>query len=173
MCSLNPLNCCPVGLPCMAWDPSIDLHISHMGSAQPLLQGLAECTAEDSVPPETHQMSSMGPTLTLSGPWAKPPCNTQGLWADARLAHQVLSSMVLHLTSQPIMIKHCPTREDLSLGCKEQCCTLHLYGSRELKPSCKHFRNHNIYTFISYIKYILQNKSQRLKSAAGSLGFHQ
>nr|DAD29337.1 TPA_asm: hypothetical protein HUJ06_030805 [Nelumbo nucifera] len=28
MCSLNPLNCCPIGLPCMAWDPSIDLHIS-------------------------------------------------------------------------------------------------------------------------------------------------
>ena len=75
----------------MAWDPSIDLHISHMGSAQPLLQGLAKYTAMDSAPPETHQMGSVGPTLTLSGPWAKPPCNTQGLWADARLAHQVLS----------------------------------------------------------------------------------
>ena len=159
MCSLILPNCCPVELPCMAWDLNIDLHISHMGSAQPLLQGLAEYTVKDSAPPETHQMGSMGPTLTLSGPWAKPPCNTQGLWADARLTHQVLSSMVLHLTSQPIMIIHCPTREDLSLGCKEQCCTLYLYGSRELKPSCKHFRNHNIYFYISYKIYFAKQIS--------------
>ena len=52
----------------MACDPNIDLHISHMGLAQPLLQGLAEYTVMDNAPPETHQMGSMGPTLTLSGP---------------------------------------------------------------------------------------------------------
>ena len=61
MCSLNLPNCYPVWLPCEAWDPSIDLHISHMGSAQPLLQGLAEYTVMDSVPPKNPSHGFYGP----------------------------------------------------------------------------------------------------------------
>ena len=42
------------------------------------------------------------------------------------------------------MIKHCPTREDLSLSCKVQCCTLYSHGSQEFKHFANILWNHNI-----------------------------
>ena len=76
----------------------------------------------------------MGPTLTLSGPWAKPPYKNPGTVGRCKISPSGITLNGLTLNLSAIMIIHCPTREDLSLDYKEQCCTLYSHGSRELKP---------------------------------------